>query len=127
MVDTLATFYEAGTYTLTLEADDSELTGSDEAVVTVEEPAPTYPECWDYDTQCHGDTDDDGDVDPVDKARLNASMFFCYPAPEYDACADCDRDGCVDTTDEDLQDEYFPGGYPPGDCPHGGVWPPGPF
>lgn len=39
--DTTATFSAAGTYTLRLTADDTELQGSDDVVVTVTEPAPT--------------------------------------------------------------------------------------
>ena len=58
-----------------------------------------YPACWDYLTQCHGDSDNTGDVKGSDFLALRSSWFKCYPDPEYNPCADFDRDGCVDGSD----------------------------
>ena len=62
-------------------------------------PARPYPACWDYLTQCHGDSDNTGDVKGPDFMALRSSWFKCYPDPEYNPCADFDRDGCVDGSD----------------------------
>ena len=53
------------------------------------------PACWDYTTQCHGDTDNSGDVKGSDFLALSDSWYKCYPDPDYNPCADFDRDGCV--------------------------------
>ena len=57
------------------------------------------PACWGSATQCHGDTDNDGEVKGSDFLVLKASWYKCDPEPGYDACADFDRDGCVKGSD----------------------------
>jgi len=57
------------------------------------------PACWGSPTQCHGDTDNDGDVKGSDFLAFKASWYKCDPEPGYDACADFDRDGCVKGSD----------------------------
>ncbi|MHC4621451.1 MAG: dockerin type I domain-containing protein [Planctomycetota bacterium] len=55
----------------------------------------TYPACWDYLTQCHGDSDNDGWVKGGDFLALKNSWYKCYSHAAYNPCADFDRDGCV--------------------------------
>ena len=57
------------------------------------------PACWNYPTQCHGDTDNDGEVKGSDFLALKASWYKCAPDPDYNPCADFDRDGCVKGSD----------------------------
>lgn len=59
----------------------------------------TYPACWDYLTQCHGDSDNDGWVKGGDFLALKNSWYNCYSHPAYNPCADFNRDGCVDGAD----------------------------
>ena len=93
-------------------------------VVALEEPV-SIPACWDYLTQCHGDTDDDGDVDTVDWPVFRDAFGSSYPAAAYHPCGDMDRDGDVDTVDWPSFRDNF-GGPVPGDCTPGGIWPPTP-
>ena len=57
------------------------------------------PACWGSPTQCHGDTDNDGEVKGSDFLALKNSWYKSDPEPGYDACADFDRDGCVKGSD----------------------------
>ena len=57
------------------------------------------PACWNSPTQCHGDTDNSGDVKGSDFLALKEAWYKCDPEPGYDACADFDRDGCVKGSD----------------------------
>ena len=57
------------------------------------------PRCWCYETQCHGDSDDSGDVKGSDFLALKSSWYKCYPNPNYNPCADFDHDGCVKASD----------------------------
>ena len=94
--------------------------------VTVEfEQLVTVPPCWDYLTQCHGDTDGDGDVDTVDWPIFRDSFGYAYPSASYHPCGDMDHDGDVDTVDwPEFRDNF---GYTaPSDCTPGGTWPPTP-
>ena len=88
-------------------------------------PPVTVPPCWDYSTQCHGDTDDDGDIDTVDWPIFRDAFGHAYPAAQYHPCADLDHDGDVDTADwPEFRDNF---GFPAAaDCPGGGTWPPTP-
>jgi len=86
---------------------------------------PPPPACWDYPTQCHGDTDDSGDVKGSDFLTLKASWFKCYPEPDYSPCADFDRDGCVKGSDFLIMKSNWYQTVEP-DCQSGGTWPPQP-
>ena len=55
--------------------------------------------CWSYPTQCHGDTDDTGDVKGSDFLDLKNSWYKCDPDRDYNPCADFDHDGCVKGSD----------------------------
>jgi len=57
------------------------------------------PACWSWPTQCHGDTDNSGDVKGSDFLALKDSWYKCAPDPDYNPCADFDRDGCVKGSD----------------------------
>ncbi|MHC4621448.1 MAG: dockerin type I domain-containing protein [Planctomycetota bacterium] len=57
------------------------------------------PDCWSSPTQCHGDTDNDGNVKGSDFLALKNSWYACDADPNYDPCADFDRDGCVKGSD----------------------------
>jgi len=57
------------------------------------------PACWRHRTQCHGDTDNDGEIKGSDFLALKASWYKCDPDPDYDPSADFDRDGCVKASD----------------------------
>ena len=86
---------------------------------------PAGPESWRYRTQCHGDTDDDGEVKGSDFLALKTSWYKCYPDPDYDPCADFDRDGCVKGSDFlILKSSWYQTVEP--NCPSGGTWPPQP-
>jgi len=86
---------------------------------------PQTPACWDYPTQCHGDTDNDGEVKGSDFLALKNSWYKCYPDPDYDPCADFDRDGCVKGSDFlILKTNWYQ--TVPADCQSGGTWPPEP-
>ncbi|MHC4620678.1 MAG: DUF7901 domain-containing protein, partial [Planctomycetota bacterium] len=54
-----------------------------------------YPDCWGYPTQCHGDSDNTGDVKGSDFLALKTSWYEVHPDPNYDPCADFDRNGEV--------------------------------
>ena len=86
---------------------------------------PLGPSCWDCLTQCHGDSDCDGDVDTVDWPVFRDAFGYAYPAAQYNPCGDMDHDGDVDTVDwPEFRDNF---GYPATpDCTPGGTWPPGP-
>jgi len=57
------------------------------------------PACWNWPAQCHGDTDNDGEVKGSDFLALKNSWYKCVPDPDYNPCADFDRDGCVKGSD----------------------------
>jgi len=87
-------------------------------------PLSLWPRCWNYLTQCHGDTDNDGEVKGSDFLALKASWYKCYPDCGYNPCADFDRDGCVKGSDFlILKNNWFQPVEP--NCPRGGIWPPG--
>jgi hypothetical protein len=79
-----------------------------------------YPACWDFDTQCNGDTDGDGDVDTTDWPNFRDSFGKnINDHPEaYEPCADFDRDGDVDTADWPKFRDNF-GKVPAADCEPG--------
>jgi hypothetical protein len=82
-----------------------------------------WPPCWGYPTQCHGDTDNTGDVKGSDFLALKNSWYKVYPHPQYDPCADFDRNGEVKGSDFLILKTYWYASPPP-DCPRGGTWPP---
>jgi hypothetical protein len=84
-----------------------------------------YPNCWNHPTQCHGDSDGDGDVDTVDWPPFRDGFGSSYPDPNYLAhlCADYDRDGDIDTVDWPQFRDNF-GSSPDANCQCGGTWPP---
>jgi hypothetical protein len=57
------------------------------------------PRCWCYLTQCHGDSDDTGDVKGSDFLALKNSWYKIHPDPAYNACADFDHNGEVKGSD----------------------------
>jgi formylglycine-generating enzyme required for sulfatase activity len=57
------------------------------------------PMCWNYPTQCHGDTDNTGDVKGSDFLIFKNSWYQCDPDANYNPCADFDHDGCVKGSD----------------------------
>jgi len=77
-----------------------------------------YPDCWNYPTQCHGDSDGDGDVDTVDWPYFRDGFGKTYPNPGYEPCGDYDRDGDIDTVDWPQFRDNF-GKIPAADCPPG--------
>jgi len=86
---------------------------------------PPPPPCWDYLTQCHGDSDNTGDVKGSDFLALKNSWYKVYPDADYNPCADFDRDGCVKASDFlILKANWYQ--TVPADCPPGGTWPPEP-
>ncbi len=83
----------------------------------------TGPGCWLYLTQCHGDSDNSGDVKVPDFKALKDSWYKVYPHLDYDPCADFDRNGDVKVPDfKTLKDNWYKS--VPADCPTGGTWPP---
>jgi hypothetical protein len=85
--------------------------------VCVTFPSPG-PKCWQFLTQCHGDTNDDGTVNTTDFFALKDSWMKSDPDLLYNPCADFNRDGSVNTTDFfKLKDNWMTS--PPADCPTG--------
>jgi hypothetical protein len=83
------------------------------------------PLCWDYATQCHGDTDNTGDVKGSDFLALKGSWYECEPDANYNPCANLDHDGCVKGSDFlILKTNWYQ--VVDANCPQGGVWPPQP-
>jgi hypothetical protein len=81
------------------------------------------PDCWNCGTQCHGDADCSGTVDFTDLGILKQAEDTNYPDPNYNACADFDKDGDCDDDDLDILKDYvFTSPDPNCDC--GGTWPP---
>ncbi|MHC4623975.1 MAG: right-handed parallel beta-helix repeat-containing protein [Planctomycetota bacterium] len=86
-------------------------------------PAITYPECWGYPTQCHGDCDNTGDVKGSDFLALKKSWYKVYGDDAYDPCADFDRNGEVKGSDFlILKNNWYKTVDP--NCLPGGTWPP---
>ncbi len=72
---------------------------------------PIWYDCWDCQTQCHGDADCDGYVDPNDLVIITRAL----QSGIYDPCADFNRDGLVNLIDLSILQLYF-GTRPPADC-----------
>ena len=104
--------------------DCDDCPGTPPGAVVDEKGCSMGPACWDYLTQCHGDTDGDGDVDTVDWPTFRDAFGSTYPGAAYHPCGDMDHDGDVDTVDWPQFRDNF-GGAPSADCPGGGAWPPG--
>ncbi len=87
----------------------------------------TYPPCWDFLTQCHGDSNNDGFVDTDDWGTFRDGFYKSYPGAEYvaNACGDYNRDGVIDTDDwPEFRDYFYKS--PPADCTPGdpcGIFP----
>jgi len=94
-------------------------------LILVEPAQPPMPACWKAPTQCHGDSDNDGEVKGSDFLALKGSWYKCYGDDGYDPCADFDRDGCVKGSDFlILKSNWYK--TVPADCAQGGIWPPQP-
>jgi hypothetical protein len=64
----------------------------------------SYPACWDYPTQCHGDVNDDAYLDLSDFYALRDSWGCtkdvpCGAGKAYNPCADTNRDGVIGLPD----------------------------
>jgi hypothetical protein len=82
-----------------------------------------YPSCWNCLTQCHGDADCSGTVNSTDQAAVTAALFESYGDPNYNPCADFDKDGNVNFTDLGILTVYYDTSPDP-NCDCGGTWPP---
>jgi len=71
--------------------------------------------CWNCPAQLHGDADCDGHVGSSDAAILAAAYGTHYGEPNYNPCADFDRDDDVDMLDQGIMAANW-GNYP-GDSP----------
>ncbi len=102
-----------------------------------------WPDCWHCPTQCYGDADCaiQGNcnigcwrVGSADYIIFYESFNKKYPDPDYDPCADFNRDLRVDLSDMDILMTYWEISEPlqgpgiPADCPPGVEypWPPPP-
>jgi len=85
---------EGQTYTVDYAVTGGTATSGVDYIITTAGPG-----CWNYPTQCHGDTDNDGEVKGSDFLALKASWYKCAPDADYNPCADFDRDGCVKGSD----------------------------
>ncbi len=77
-----------------------------------------WPECWDYTTQCHGDSDGSGSVNIADWPVFRDGFGCCHPSACYinNACSDYNHDGCINILDwPGFRDNF--GTSPAGDCP----------
>ena len=104
------------------DASDPKVYDTSNAVFTIVEYWWIYPACWDYSTQCHGDYNEDNDVDTVDWPTFRNGFGFSNPHLSYifNVCADHDRDGDIDTVDWPHFRDNF-GGTPAGDCLPGDI------
>ena len=94
------------------------------------------PACWDWPYQCRGDADDMEQGNPMtgikriwtnDLSIFAAASDTVYPDFSYDPCADFDRDGDVDSNDEDtLTANWGKTTAQLTVCATGGAWPPSP-
>ncbi|MHC4620491.1 MAG: dockerin type I domain-containing protein [Planctomycetota bacterium] len=70
-------------------------------------------------TQCHGDSDNSGEVKGADFPALKNSWYKVYPDAAYNPCADFDRNGEVKGSDLlILKNNWYktvPADRPPGD------------
>jgi hypothetical protein len=80
--------------------------------------------CWEFDSQCYGDTDNDEDVDGTDWPVFRDAFGRSYPHAMYNPCGDLDHDGDVDGVDWPAFRDNFGTGDAPDDCPMPCVWPP---
>lgn len=73
-----------------------------------------WPCCWDYLTQCHGDVDDDTDVDISDWPSFKDGFGKSYPNQDYidNVCADYDKNGTIDIVDWPNFKDAFVAGVP---------------
>jgi hypothetical protein len=72
----------------------------EQPTVDIGDCACVVPACWSYLTQCHGDSDNTGDVKGSDFLALKDSWYKVYGEhAEYDPCADFDRNGEVKGSD----------------------------
>ncbi|MCK4886703.1 MAG: PQQ-binding-like beta-propeller repeat protein [Planctomycetes bacterium] len=96
-----------------------------------------WPACWDWLSQCYGDTNNDNmltqtDIDNVQAILMTDPMYYLVPYgdPDYDACVDFDRNLWVSLVDLNilLQSIMASGGFAPTDCECGAPypWPPPP-
>ncbi|NIP51751.1 MAG: hypothetical protein GWN61_21335 [candidate division Zixibacteria bacterium] len=72
-------------------------------------------DCWDCRTQCRGDADCDGYVGPKDSDIVLAAYQTNHPDPNYDPCADFDRNLTVDQFDVMIMQQNWENS-PPADC-----------
>jgi hypothetical protein len=86
-------------------------------------PEATRPACWEWLTQCHGDSDNSGDVKGSDFLALKNSWYKVYPDAAYNPCADFDRNGEVKGSDFLILKNNWYQTVPP-TCVKGGRWPP---
>lgn len=72
--------------------------------------------CWNCPTQCHGDADCNGVVGTEDAEIFAAAYNTSSGDPSYNPCADFDRDGDVDSSDQQIMLNSW-GTTVPSDCP----------
>jgi len=82
--------------------------------------APLWLDCWNVSTQCHGDADGSGRVTVADVYIFQgaAPIPAYYGDMRYNPCVDFDRDGDVDTADQNILTTNF-GKIVSSDCPSG--------
>jgi parallel beta-helix repeat protein len=90
--------------------------GHADADMIVDIGADEYNSCWNCPTQCHGDADCQDDVDLADMFILKQAFGTGIGDPNYDNCADFDRDGSVNLADMFILKANF-GTDPDDDCP----------
>jgi len=93
---------------------------------------PPWQDCWNCPTQCHGDADCQVQGGgPMGYWRVGTDDLYIfvaaygtqYPESDYDPCADFDRDGYVDLTDQTILETWWYVKEPPygpgipADCP----------
>jgi hypothetical protein len=72
--------------------------------------------CWECPTQCHGDADCSGYVDQTDSDIFTAAYGTHYGDPNYNPCADFDRNGDVNVADQQIMQSWWHT-HPPANCP----------
>ncbi|MHC4153981.1 MAG: S8 family serine peptidase [Planctomycetota bacterium] len=106
--------------------DDLDIKGSDRELDSDPEIGAYevyYPSCWNCLTQCHGDADCSGTVNSTDHAAMMAAFFESYGDPDYNPCADFNKDGNVNFTDLSILTVYYDTSPDP-NCDCGGTWQP---
>jgi hypothetical protein len=90
------------------------------------DPNVNFPVCWSYPYHCYGDLDGDANMTSLDWDVFKNGYGSCFPEEKYieNACADFNKNGCVDNGDWEILRNSWVTDLPAEACSVGGMWPP---